>query len=209
MTKQTAKSQPLWMKVLGALVLVIAGALGLLPKDEESTDEGSRARVEERASRPAEEITAKPPSIRVEEPVREEPTVSKTEPAPKSEPAVEAPKESSSSEDDAAAAKILAAYKAHRSDMWIQGSGHVDFTLPDDNEGSRHQKFVLRLSNGHTVMIAHNIDLAPRVPLERGDLIRFYGEYEWNDRGGVVHWTHHDPRGRRGGWLELDGRRYE
>ena len=29
------------------------------------------------------------------------------------------------------------------------------------------------------------------------------------ERGGVLHWTHHDPDGRRpGGWLEHEGRRY-
>ena len=87
---------------------------------------------------------------------------------------------------------------------------HVVRELRDDLEGSRHQRFILQVEPSLTLLISHNIDLAPRVPLRAGDSISFRGEYEWNDRGGVVHWTHHDPRGRRrGGWIEHDGRRYE
>lgn len=82
--------------------------------------------------------------------------------------------------------------------------------LPDDNEGSRHQRFLLALESGGTVLISHNIDLAPRVPAEEGDVITVRGQYEWNDRGGVIHWTHHDPKEwREGGWIEFDGERYE
>ena len=81
--------------------------------------------------------------------------------------------------------------------------------LSDDNEGSRHQRFILRLSTGQTLLVAHNIDLAPRVPLDEGDDITFYGQYEWSEKGGVIHWTHHDPDGRHEeGWLEHRGKRY-
>ena len=70
--------------------------------------------------------------------------------------------------------------------------------ISDDHEGSRHQRFILQQS----LLIAHNIDLADRVPVGMGDRIQFRGMYEWNDLGGLVHWTHHDPQGvEDGGWI--------
>lgn len=103
------------------------------------------------------------------------------------------------------------AFRAGRSDVLVAGDGAVEKVLRDDQKGSRHQRFIVALDSGHTVLIAHNIDLAPRIPdLRRGDRVQFKGEYEWNERGGVVHWTHHDPAGRHpGGWLRHEGRRYE
>jgi len=93
----------------------------------------------------------------------------------------------------------------------VESVGTVKRILPDDNEGSRHQRFILELGSGQTVLVAHNIDLAPRInALKAGDTVLFRGQYETNDRGGVVHWTHHDPRGEHpAGWLEHNGRRYE
>lgn len=90
-------------------------------------------------------------------------------------------------------------------------SGNVSRVLSDDNTGSHHQKFIIKLSSGKTLLIAHNIDIAPKVyALKEGDFIKFCGEYENNTKGGVVHWTHHDPSNRHvGGWLEYNGYRYE
>ena len=106
---------------------------------------------------------------------------------------------------------IDAAFEAGRSDVWVEAEGIVEHLLPDDTHGSRHQRIIVRIPSGRTVLIAHNIDLPPRVePLRRGGRLRFRGEYEWNDKGGVVHWTHHDPSGRRpGGWIERGARRVE
>ena len=83
--------------------------------------------------------------------------------------------------------------------------------LADDLTGSRHQRFIVRLGSGQTILIVHNIDLAPRVSeLQTGDRIGFYGEYVWNAEGGMVHWTHHDPQGKHeAGWLKRNGRTYQ
>lgn len=108
--------------------------------------------------------------------------------------------------------KVLTdAFDDRRSDVQIEGQGVVVRILPDDNDGSRHQRFILRLDSGQTVLIAHNIDLAPRLPsIREGDTVAFKGEYEWNPKGGVIHWTHRDPSGRHmAGWLKHKGRAYQ
>ena len=100
-----------------------------------------------------------------------------------------------------------AAYQSKESNVQVRGTGIVVKILRDDTSGSRHQRFILKLMDGHTILVAHNIDLAPRIDaIEINDAIEFYGEYEWNTKGGVVHWTHHDPSGKhQGGWLRHNG----
>jgi len=69
----------------------------------------------------------------------------------------------------AEAMSLQAAFEQRKSDVQVQGSGTVIRLLRDDNKGSRHQKFILKLSTGHTILIAHNIDLAPRInTIEKG-----------------------------------------
>ncbi|HFG2027649.1 TPA: DUF3465 domain-containing protein [Vibrio cholerae] len=108
-------------------------------------------------------------------------------------------------------AVLQQAYQSQQSDLQVQGLGQVVKVLPDDNDGSRHQKFILKLNSGQTLLVAHNIDLAPRIPnLKVGDSVEFYGEYEWNKKGGVLHWTHKDPQNRHArGWLKHNDQVYE
>ncbi len=103
------------------------------------------------------------------------------------------------------------AFESQSHDVPVESSGTVAHVLSDDTRGSQHQRFILRLADGQTVMVAHNIDLAPRIrDLRDGDTVAFKGIYEWNDKGGVIHWTHRDPDGRHPVcWLEHDGRRYQ
>ncbi len=96
-------------------------------------------------------------------------------------------------------------------DAMVDGAGTIIKLLPDDNHGSRHQKFILKLSSGQTLLFAHNIDLAPRIStLKKGDKITFRGEYGYNPKGGLVHWTHHDPQGlHAAGWIIHNGIKYQ
>ena len=108
-------------------------------------------------------------------------------------------------------AQIVQAFNSERGNLPVESSGTVIKLLADDRDGSRHQRFLITLANGHTLLMAHNIDLAPRINnLQAGDSVAFKGEYEWNAKGGVIHWTHADPSGRHaGGWLRHQGRVYQ
>lgn len=103
------------------------------------------------------------------------------------------------------------AYRNRQSDIQVKGSGIVIKILSDDIHGSRHQRFILRLSSGQKLLITHNIDLAPKITsLQKGDIVEFNGEYEYNAKGGVLHWTHHDPNRRHAdGWLKHKDRMYK
>jgi hypothetical protein len=107
-------------------------------------------------------------------------------------------------------AVLRRAFKNRTSNIQVEGSGTVVKVLPDDTKGSRHQRFILRLRSGQTLLITHNTDLAPRLSsIRKGDVVEFYGEYEWNAKGGVIHWTHLDPAGRHvAGWLKHKGQIY-
>ena len=106
---------------------------------------------------------------------------------------------------------IANAFSNHESNLQVVGQGTIIKLLPDDNDGSRHQKFIIKLASDQTLLVAHNTDLAPRVAsIREGDSIQFNGEYEWNEKGGVIHWTHLDPNGlHTAGWIKHQGQTYQ
>lgn len=106
--------------------------------------------------------------------------------------------------------KLYQAKKNPNSKLWVTVHGRVIKLLRDDLVGSRHQKFLIKIDDDLTLLISHNIDLAPRVPITTGQVVNVSGLYEWNSRGGVIHWTHHDPKGRKkGGWIKVKGKKYQ
>lgn len=103
------------------------------------------------------------------------------------------------------------AFEQHLSNIPVEGEGVVSRVLADDNDGDRHQRFIVELPSGQTVLILHNLDLTRRIAgLSEGDKVSFSGEYIWNEKGGKIHWTHRDPRQRhRAGWIRHNGVLYQ
>lgn len=106
---------------------------------------------------------------------------------------------------------VQQAFVEHADGRQLQVRGAVERTLADDRDGSPHQRFIIRTNSGISLLIAHNLDLAPRLDgLAAGEQIRAFGEYVWNEKGGVLHWTHDDPAGRHpDGYIEWRGRIYQ
>lgn len=207
--RNNAPSPRLGLLVLVSVVLVlVAGVVGIalatagLLRDS-ATSQPFSARVADATTTPAPALED-PPAAAIVEPPK---TLKERNPG-LSTPAAGATEKpplarSAAPSDDA----IANAFRDGTSGAEVTGAGTVDRVLSDDNEGSRHQRFILRLASGQTLLVAHNIDIAPRlVDLNVGDSVAFKGEYEWNAQGGVIHWTHHDPGGTHvAGWLKHNG----
>lgn len=95
---------------------------------------------------------------------------------------------------------------------WVGFTGTVS-SPPRFFYGSRthcmHEAFEVATQAG-PLEVVDNVSIAPRCPVQRGDSIEVCGEMV-HDRckPPVVHWTHHDPAGRRpGGFIRLQGRVY-
>jgi hypothetical protein len=106
--------------------------------------------------------------------------------------------------------ELIAAQAAHAIKVEVTVVAPVKKLLPEDDRGLPHQKFLLELSNGTTILVAHDIAMANRVPIRPGDIVRIHGEYIWNGKGGLIHWTHHtDTPYHEGGWIDFAGVRYQ
>ena len=111
--------------------------------------------------------------------------------------------------DDAA---VCSAYDAARSHVEVIAGGDVARVLGirPGREGA-HEGFLLRLTSGCRliVRVQTNTDFTGDIPLQSGDRVVVKGEYEYYERGGVIHWTHRDPRGHHAnGYVVLRGTMY-
>lgn len=106
---------------------------------------------------------------------------------------------------------LVTLYQHRLTNIEVEGQGVIIKTLKDDVTGLRHQRLLLKINNQQTVLITHNIDLAPRINNpEIGQILIFKGEYVWNKKGGFIHWTHKDPKGKHpNGWLIYHNKRYQ
>ncbi|MDP2671157.1 MAG: DUF3465 domain-containing protein [bacterium] len=70
-------------------------------------------------------------------------------------------------------------------------SGKVTRILTDDTDDTPHQRFIIEPEGGHTVLVAHNLKRAYRVPVKVEEEVEVHGSYVWNKYGGLIHNTHH------------------
>lgn len=113
-------------------------------------------------------------------------------------------------ESEASDYELVQAVNNRRSENFVEGGSLlVVKILPDDSHGLEHQKWVVRLSNGETMQAVYNLGMCPRVPVRVGDVISMGGQFIWTNKGGLLHWLHHDPRGRRpDGYVFVNGQFY-
>ncbi len=105
---------------------------------------------------------------------------------------------------------ILDAQAQHMRKVEVELIAQVIRLLPTDENGLRHQKFLIRLTNGTTVLVANDLSMGQQVPLNPGDIVEIKGEFIWTRRGGVLHWTHHtDEASHPGGWIRLGNQTYQ
>ena len=77
---------------------------------------------------------------------------------------------------------LARAFEDQAHNLLVEGQGTVSRLLTDDTRGDKHQRFIVTLASGQTLLITHNIDIAPRVKsLQVGDTVWFKGEYEEPD----------------------------
>jgi hypothetical protein len=107
--------------------------------------------------------------------------------------------------------KLLKLIKHRQSGQMVVVNVTVLKLLSDDLQGDRHQRMILKVvGSGKTILLAHNIDIANRIPVQVGQELVVYGQYEWNDKGGVIHWTHRDNNNRHpNGWVLYNNNRYQ
>lgn len=204
--------KPIWLTIaiflIGFAVFALKqkGYLGGAASNSQTPANSSTQTTSANQQQTAERTSEESSIAKTSEPVKSAPTQPASQTAKTSEaaPRQQTPKPN----DDGGIAEL---FRKKQSDTWVEATGTIKKMLPDDTDGDKHQRFIVKLSTNIEILIAHNIDTAPRVPAGEGDAISFRGEYEWTEKGGTVHFTHAPKFSRKtpGGWIDYKGKRYE
>jgi len=107
---------------------------------------------------------------------------------------------------------VCDAYHGTSSGVEVIADGTVQRLLGTrEGRSGEHEGFLLQLRSGCvlTLRVETNVDFTGPIPLRAGEAVVVKGEYEYETLGGVIHWTHRDPRGRHaGGYVEAGGMYY-
>lgn len=116
---------------------------------------------------------------------------------------------------DAGNAAVYDAWRAGRSQVEVTASGSVVRQLGTrEGRSGAHEGFLLHLrgaaGRGLTVRVEDNVDLTGAIALTPGAEVVVRGEYIFDARGGIIHYTHRDPRGRHAaGYIATGGKLYQ
>jgi hypothetical protein len=117
--------------------------------------------------------------------------------------------------DDASNGAVYDAWRTGRSHVEVTASGSVARLLGErEGPSGRHLGFILHLSGsagrGLSVRVEDNLDLTGEIPIGEGESVTVRGEYIYEPAGGLIHYTHKDPRGRHdAGYVQASGRIYQ
>lgn len=111
-------------------------------------------------------------------------------------------------------AAVYDAWQNGRSRLEVTATGKITrlFGIRAGPSGL-HEGFLVRLSgaagHGLTVRVEDNVDITGLIPLSAGENVEVRGEYIYDESGGLIHFTHHDPRGRHaGGYVRVRDKVY-
>lgn len=109
-------------------------------------------------------------------------------------------------------AAVCDAFRAGRSHVEVVAAATVTRVLGvASGRVSPHEGFLMQLTSDCRVVVRveANTDFTGAFALVRGDRVVVKGEYEYYPIGGVIHWTHRDPRGRHeGGFIQVGDKTY-
>lgn len=98
------------------------------------------------------------------------------------------------------------------SEVTVEGAVTQVLTTSSGTQGA-HERFVVAVKAGSAeqdILVADNITVGRAAPVRRGDDVIVRGELAIDPTGPVIHWTHHDPRGRHeSGFVRLNGQLYD
>lgn len=107
-------------------------------------------------------------------------------------------------------AQIIQAQSQQARKVELTVTAPIKKMLREEDYREPHQRFLLMLSNGTTVLVANDLQYGTYAPVQEGNVVRIHGEYIWNERGGVLHWTHKSDEPRHeSGYIDFNGMRYQ
>ncbi|MDE2483427.1 MAG: DUF3465 domain-containing protein [bacterium] len=104
-------------------------------------------------------------------------------------------------------------YGTQRSGDEVIATGHVIDVLGERaGRSGEHEGYLVKLDGNCDLLVKveTNTTITGPIALRPKERVVVKGVYIYNPLGGLIHWTHHDPRGRHvGGYVTAGGTSYQ